>query len=70
MSYIKADCYSGLHTWSHKQVLLQAGTERSGTGMTVNGYSGATKEEGMWVSAVSGVPLFPSSTKVSIRIQN
>eukprot|EP00953_Heterococcus_sp_UTEX-ZZ885_P010836 6305-Heterococcus_DN1.PRE.6 len=46
-----------------KRVLLQAGTERSGTGMTVNGFSGATKEEGTWVSAVSGVPLFPSSTK-------
>jgi peptide methionine sulfoxide reductase MsrB len=53
-----------LRVLAHTQVLLQAGTERSGTGVTVNGFSGATKEEGTWVSAVSGVPLFPSSTKV------
>ncbi|CAM9781759.1 unnamed protein product [Ascophyllum nodosum] len=46
-----------------KIVLTKAGTERPFQGKTVNGYSGATKAEGTWVSAVSGVPLFSSSTK-------
>ena len=46
-----------------RKVLLQAGTERAGSGTTVNGVSGSTKEEGTWVSAISGVPVFPSSSK-------
>lgn len=43
--------------------LNQAATERPFQGKTVNGYSGNTKAEGTWVSAVSGVPLFSSDTK-------
>lgn len=43
--------------------LMQAGTERSFTGKTVNGYNGGIKSEGTWISAVSGVPLFSSKTK-------
>lgn len=42
---------------------FQAGTERPFQGKTVNGYSGNTKAEGTWVSAVSGVPLFSSDAK-------
>jgi len=44
-------------------VLLQAGTERSFTGQTVNGYAHSTKAKGTWVSAASGVPLFSSEAK-------
>ncbi|CAM9620488.1 unnamed protein product, partial [Choristocarpus tenellus] len=55
----KVDKFSALQ----KQVLLQAGTERPFTGTTVNGYTGNTKADGTWVSAVSGVPLFSSSAK-------
>ncbi|CAM9491413.1 unnamed protein product [Scytosiphon promiscuus] len=46
-----------------KVVLTQAGTERPFKGKTVNGYDGAIKAEGTWVSAVSGVPLFTSKAK-------
>ncbi|KAG5175320.1 methionine-R-sulfoxide reductase [Tribonema minus] len=46
-----------------RKVLLKAGTEFAGTGVTVNGYPHSTKEEGVWISAVSGIPLFSSSAK-------
>ncbi|CAM9357123.1 unnamed protein product, partial [Chrysoparadoxa australica] len=46
-----------------KKVMLDAGTERSFTGKTVNGYSHDNKAKGVWVSAASGVPLFSSEAK-------
>jgi len=46
-----------------RQVVFYSGTERAFTGQTVNGYPWDTKEEGVWVSAVSGLPLFSSRAK-------
>lgn len=46
-----------------KYVLFQAGTERPFSGKTVNGYAHDNKETGTYVSAISGKPLFSSSTK-------
>ncbi|CEM29185.1 unnamed protein product [Vitrella brassicaformis CCMP3155] len=42
---------------------LKAGTEMAFTGETVNGYKWNTKEKGMWVGAISGLPLFSSDDK-------
>lgn len=41
----------------------KAGTERAFTGKTVNGYGHDNKEDGVYVSAVSGLPLFDSKAK-------
>ena len=46
-----------------RRILFEAGTEMPGTGVTANGFKGSTKEDGVWVSAVSGVPLFDSQAK-------
>jgi len=48
---------------TERRILFEAGTEMPGTGTTANGYKGSTKEDGVWVSAVSGVPLFDSQAK-------
>ncbi len=42
---------------------LEAGTERAFSGKTVNGFAHDNKQRGMYVSAVGGLPLFPSDTK-------
>ena len=41
----------------------QGGTERAFTGQTVNGYGYDNAEDGVYVSAVGGLPLFDSKTK-------
>ena len=41
----------------------QSGTERAFTGKTVNGYGHDNKEDGVYVSAVGGLPLFDSKAK-------
>lgn len=46
-----------------KYVLFQAGTEPPFTGATVNGYKWDNKVEGVYVSPVSGAPLFSSAAK-------
>uniref|UniRef100_A0A7S1UG56 Peptide-methionine (R)-S-oxide reductase n=1 Tax=Phaeomonas parva TaxID=124430 RepID=A0A7S1UG56_9STRA len=46
-----------------REVLLNARTERSFTGKTVNGYDWSTKSKGVWKSAISDVPLFSSNDK-------
>lgn len=46
-----------------KYVNLKAGTERAFTGVTVDGAPWDNKRKGVYVSAVSGVPLFTSETK-------
>lgn len=43
---------------------LEAGTERAFTGKTVNGYGHDSKATGTYVSAIGGLPLFTSDTKV------
>lgn len=46
-----------------RYVLLEAGTERAFTGKTVNGFGWDNKEEGTYVSPVSGAALFSSKAK-------
>ncbi|KAK9917463.1 hypothetical protein WJX75_004662 [Coccomyxa subellipsoidea] len=46
-----------------RYIALEAGTERAFTGKTINGYPHDTKKEGLWVSAIGGLPLFSSETK-------
>jgi methionine-R-sulfoxide reductase len=46
-----------------RDVSLASGTERAFTGKTVNGYSHDTKQKGLWVGAIGGLPLFSSDTK-------
>ena len=46
-----------------KKNVPKAGTERAFTGKTVNGYGHDNKEDGVYVSAVSGLPLFDSKAK-------
>mmetsp|Transcript_756 Transcript_756/g.1889 ORF Transcript_756/g.1889 Transcript_756/m.1889 type:complete len:243 (+) Transcript_756:31-759(+) len=46
-----------------QQVLLQAATEPAFTGKTTNGYGWDNKEEGTYVSPISGAPLFSSKAK-------
>ena len=43
--------------------MFQGATERSFTGETTNGYPHDNKEDGVYVSAVGGLPLFDSKTK-------
>merc|ERR1719313_2683833 len=45
------------------KVTMNAGTERAFTGKTVNGYAHDNKEDGVYVSAVGGLPLFDSKAK-------
>ena len=46
------------------KVLFNAGTELPFTGLTVNGYNGnKIKEKGVFVSAISGAPLFSTKDK-------
>merc|ERR1719478_2127281 len=46
-----------------RRISLQAATERSFTGMTTNGYPHDNKKKGVYVGAISGKPIFDSSTK-------
>ena len=46
-----------------RAISLQAATERSFTGTTTNGYSHDNKKEGTYIGAISGKPVFLSSTK-------
>ncbi len=46
-----------------RNVLWQRGTEPAFSGETVNGYKWDTKEDGTWVCAVSGIPLFSTEMK-------
>ncbi|CAE7455811.1 msrB [Symbiodinium natans] len=46
-----------------KRVLLEAATEPAFTGKTTNGYGWDNKEEGTYVSPISGLPLFSSKAK-------
>ena len=46
-----------------RAISLDAATERSFTGKTVNGYAWDVKEKGTWVGALSGKALFESETK-------
>ena len=46
-----------------RAISLSAATERSFTGMTTNGYAHDNKKKGTWAGAISGAPLFDSSTK-------
>jgi methionine-R-sulfoxide reductase len=50
-------------TGFERAVALEAATERSFTGKTTNGYSHDNKQEGYYVGAVSGLPLFSSTEK-------
>jgi len=56
------DAVKGL-TDLQRKVTMSAGTERSFTGETVNGYAHDNKKDGVYVSAVGGLPLFDSSAK-------
>lgn len=46
-----------------RQVLLEAATELAFTGKTVNGFNWDNKEEGIYVSPISGAALFSSRAK-------
>lgn len=46
-----------------RNVLMEAATELAFTGETVNGYKWDNKDEGTYVSPVSGAPLFSSKAK-------
>lgn len=56
------DAAKGLSDFE-RYVLFQAGTERAFTGKTTNGYAWDNPEEGVYVSPVSGAPLFSSKAK-------
>ena len=47
-----------------KSVTMEGATERAFTGETINGYKHDNKEDGVYVSAVGGLPLFDSRTKL------
>lgn len=49
--------------WNNRHVTLEEGTERAFTGKTVNGYAHDNKKKGVYVSALSGLPLFSSDAK-------
>merc|ERR1712216_770126 len=44
------------------RVTMQSATERSFAGQTVNGYRHDNKEDGVYVSAVGGLPLFDAKS--------
>ena len=46
-----------------RSVSLEAVTERSFTGKTTNGYAHDNKKAGVYVGAISGLPLFSSDEK-------
>merc|ERR1719201_172906 len=46
-----------------RAISLQAYTERSFTGKTTNGFAHDNKKTGTYVGAISGKPIFESSTK-------
>ena len=46
-----------------RQVMLEAKTERSFTGVTTNGYTWSTKAKGVWVSPITNQVLFRSEDK-------
>ena len=46
-----------------RAISLSAATEMSFTGKTTNGYGWDNKKKGVYVGAISGAPLFESSTK-------
>ncbi|CAL1149962.1 unnamed protein product [Cladocopium goreaui] len=46
-----------------QRVLLEAATEPAFTGKTTNGYAWDNKEQGVYVSPISGEPLFSSKAK-------
>ncbi|EKU20825.1 methionine sulfoxide reductase b, partial [Nannochloropsis gaditana CCMP526] len=46
-----------------RRILFEAGTEMPGSGMTANGIKYSSKADGLWVSALSGVPLFDAKAK-------
>jgi methionine-R-sulfoxide reductase len=46
-----------------RDIALGAATERAFAGVTANGYQHDEKGEGVWVSAVGGLPLFSSADK-------
>ncbi len=46
-----------------QNVIWQRETEPAFSGKTVNGYKWDTKEDGTWVCAVSGIPLFSTEMK-------
>ncbi len=48
-----------------KYVTLEHGTERAFTGSTVDGTPHSSKQRGVWVCALGGLPLFTTDTKVS-----
>eukprot|EP00937_MAST-01D_sp_MAST-1D-sp2_P003946 g3946.t1 len=48
---------------SMERAVVEGGTERAFTGTTVNGYAHDHKGAGVYVGAVSGVPLFGSAAK-------
>ena len=56
------DALKGL-TEFQKSVTMNGATERSFTGETINGYAHDNKEDGVYVSAVGGLPLFDSKAK-------
>lgn len=72
-----AQAYAGEGSMSKEEVLriaenltpfqraisLSAQTERSFSGQTTNGYSHDNKQKGTYVGAISGAPLFESSSK-------
>jgi len=74
---LPANAYAGEGTMSEGEVLkvaerltpfqkaisLQAQTERSFTGLTTNGFGWDNKKSGTYIGAISGAPLFESSTK-------
>jgi peptide methionine sulfoxide reductase MsrB len=56
-------CYLDLSMRMRRYIALQSGTERAFSGVTENGYAHDCKKEGVWVSAIGGLPLFSSDTK-------
>ena len=48
---------------AEQQAIAQGGTERAFTGVTINGYSHDCKLAGVYVGAVSGLPLFRAADK-------
>lgn len=49
--------------YNNRQVAFSAATERAFTGRTVDGLSHDNKQSGVYVGAVSGLPLFRSDQK-------
>ena len=54
---------AGKLTPFQRSVSLEANTERAFTGLTTNGYAHDNKKRGVYVGAMSGLPLFSSEQK-------